>query len=110
MTATGSEDLEVFRAEVREFLDGYRDLDAFFGQGLRWPEVRSFFAAMGERGWLSLGWPEEHGGLGRGPDFEFALWDEVAYARAARNPLSAEILASSLARYALRLFWSSRER
>ena len=99
MTVAGGSDLEIFRAEVREFLDDYRDLDAFFGQGLRWPEVRAFFAAMGERGWLALGWPEEHGGLGRGPEFEFALWDEVAYSRAARNPLSSGIVARTLVRH-----------
>jgi alkylation response protein AidB-like acyl-CoA dehydrogenase len=54
---------------------------------------------MGERGWLALAWPESAGGLGRGPAAEFILWDEVAYARAARNPLSAGIVARSLVRY-----------
>ena len=90
---------EMFRAEVREFLEDYRDLDAFFVQGARWPQVKAFFEAMGERGWLALGWPEEFGGLGRSLRDEFVLWDEVAYARAARNPLASGIVARTLLRH-----------
>jgi len=90
---------EAFRAEVREFLEDYRDLDGFFGQGHKWQEVRALFSAMGERGWLSLTWPKRWGGLEKGPAYEYILWDEVAYARAARNPLSAGIVAKSILRY-----------
>ena len=56
---------ERFRAEVVEFLGDWRDLDAFFCQGHQWPRVRQLFHAMGERGWLSLGWPADAGGSGR---------------------------------------------
>jgi len=94
-----SKEEEDFRAEVRVFLEPWRDLDGFFGQGLKWKRVRELFCAMGERGWLSLSWPEALGGLGRGPAYEYILWDEVGYARAARNPLSAGIVARSLIRY-----------
>ena len=90
---------EAFRAEVREFLTPYRDLDGFFQQGHKWPAVRALFCAMGERGWLSLSWPRELGGLARGPVHEYILWDEVAYARAARNPLSAGIVARTIIRH-----------
>ena len=90
---------EAFRAEVVEFLADRRDLDAFFLQGHRWPEVRELFRAMGRRGWLSLGWPEAAGGAGAPLTFEYILWDEVAYARAARNPLASGIVAKTIARY-----------
>jgi alkylation response protein AidB-like acyl-CoA dehydrogenase len=90
---------ERFRAEVIEFLAEWRHLDGFFEQGQRWPEVRELFRAMGARGWLSLAWPESEGGLGRSLGFEYLLWDEVAYARAARNPLSAGIVARTLLRH-----------
>ncbi len=90
---------EAFRAEVREFLDDYRDLDGFFGQDQKWKEVKELFCAMGERGWLSLAWPREYAGLAMGPAYEYILWDEVGYARAARNPLSAGIVARSIIRY-----------
>lgn len=90
---------EAFRAEVVEFLADYRDLDAFFQQGHKWPQVREFFRAMGERGWLSLGWPREAGGAGAPPSREYILWDEVGYARAARNPLASGVVAKTIARY-----------
>ena len=94
-----SREEEDFRAEVVEFLAGYRDLDAFFCQGHQWERVRALFRAMGERGWLSLGWPSEAGGAGVPITYEYILWDEVAYARAARNPLASGIVAKTIARY-----------
>ena len=90
---------ERFRAEVREFLVDYRELEGFFGQDRKWSEVKAMFRAMGERGWLALAWPEAFGGLARGPAHEYILWDEVAYAYAARNPLSAGIVARTLIRH-----------
>ncbi|HVN40937.1 MAG TPA: acyl-CoA dehydrogenase family protein [Myxococcota bacterium] len=86
-----------FRDEVVAFLGDWRDLDAFFLQGHRWPRVRDFFRALGERGWLSLGWPGEPGA--RPIEFEYLLWDEIAYARAARNPLASGIVAKTIARH-----------
>ena len=99
MNPAFSPEEEAFRAEVRDFLADYRDLDAFFLQGHRWERVRAFFSAMAERGWLSLGWPVEAGGGGKPLSFEFILWDEVAYARAARNPLASGIVAKTIARH-----------
>jgi len=91
---------EAFRAEVVEFLEDHRDLDAFFLQGHRWPQVAAFFRELGRRGWLSLGWPAEAGAAARAPiSHEFILWDEIAYARAARNPLASGIVAKTIARY-----------
>ena len=98
MNATFSAEEERFRAEVVEFLGDYRDLDGFFLQGHKWPRVKALFRAMGERGWLSLGWPSGDGGAERPPSYEYLLWDEVAYARAARNPLSCGIVARTLIR------------
>ena len=94
-----SAEQEAFRAEVREFLSAYRELDGFFQQGHKWPAVKALFRAMGERGWLALSWPVELGGLGMGPVHEYILWDEVAYSRAARNPLSAGIVARTIIRH-----------
>ncbi len=90
---------EAFRAEVRSFLAPYRELGGFMQQGKRWPEVRAFFAAMAERNWLALSWPREAGGLAGSIAEEFLLWDEIAHARAARNPLSSGIVAKTLIRH-----------
>jgi alkylation response protein AidB-like acyl-CoA dehydrogenase len=90
---------EAFRREVRRFLENHRDLDGFFVQDSKWDAVKAFFQALGERGWLSLVWPEEVGGLGKSPIYEYILWDECAYARAARPPLSAGVVAKTLIRH-----------
>jgi len=87
-----------FQAEVREFLKKYKDLNGFYGQGHQWPQVRALFSAMAKKNWLALSWPTEYGGLGKGPVYEFILWNEVAYARAARNPLAAGIVAHTIIR------------
>jgi alkylation response protein AidB-like acyl-CoA dehydrogenase len=87
-----------FRDEVREFLVDWRDLDAYFVQGHRWERVKAFFRALGERGWLSLGWPREWGGLALPISYEYLLWDEVGHARAARNPLGPGIVAKTILR------------
>jgi alkylation response protein AidB-like acyl-CoA dehydrogenase len=94
-----SQEEERFRAEVRELLAGHRDLDGFFLQGHHWPAVKGLFQELGERGWLSLGWPRRWGGHERPATFEYLLWNEVAYARAARNPLSSGIVANTLLRH-----------
>jgi alkylation response protein AidB-like acyl-CoA dehydrogenase len=88
-----------FQAEVREFLSDYQALDGFYCQGHSWPQVRAMFAAMAERNWLALTWPKKFGGLGLGPVFEYILWDEVAYSRAARNPLGSGIVAKSIIKH-----------
>jgi len=92
-------EVEAFRREVGDFLADWRDLDAFFVQGAKWERVRALFRALGSRGWLSLGWPRSAGGAGRPLAFEYVLWDEMAWARAARPPLASGIVAKTLARH-----------
>jgi alkylation response protein AidB-like acyl-CoA dehydrogenase len=88
---------ESFRAEVRAFLVEYRprlDRRQFFrGRG---GATRDLYRALGERGWLSLTWPAQLGGSGLAESFEFILWDELAYARAARPDLGPGIVAKTL--------------
>ncbi|MCU1458746.1 MAG: pilus assembly protein CpaD [Actinomycetia bacterium] len=92
-----SADEEQFRSEVRALLEEYRDLDGFFDHGTdAATRVHPLYRALGDRGWLSLGWPREHGGQERSVVYEFILWDEMAYARAARPPLAAGVVAQSI--------------
>src|SRR5262249_26251375 len=90
-----TEEEERFRAEVRALLSGHTEAGYFF-QGTRWPAVRALFTEVGRRGGLGGVWAREGGGPGRGPSCEFILWDEMAYARAARPPLSAGIVAKTI--------------
>ena len=54
------------------------------------------YRALGERNWLAIAWPPEAGGLGKPPVYEFILWDEMAYARAARPPIGSGIVAKTI--------------
>ena len=107
MTVLDDAEARGFRKEVRAFLDDWQELDGYLAHGPRWAEVERFFRAVGEKGWLSLAWPHAEGGRAARALHEYILWDEVAYARAARNPLCT-IVARSLLRAgteAQRLAW-----
>ena len=93
-------EVEDFRREVVEFLGPYWDMGAFFAhEGEHDRRVRELYRELGERNWLALAWPPEVGGLGRPPMYEFVLWDEMAYARAARPPLGPGIVAKTIIGY-----------
>lgn len=97
MNLAFSPEEEAFRDEVRAFLGGYQALNGFFDREAdEGRAVDDLYRAMGARGWLSLAWPPEAGGMGRSPTYEFILWDEMAYARAARPPLGAGIVAKTI--------------
>lgn len=89
-----------FRDEVRAFLaaeaDAIAPLQFFRGRG---GATRALYRRLGERGWLSLTWPVEHGGRAAPIPYEFVLWDEMAYARAARPDLGPGIVAKCLIDY-----------
>jgi len=88
---------EEFRLEVVNFLRDYQGLDGFFHHEGSYDEgVRALYKALGERGWLSLAWPESAGGAAKSPVYEYLLWDEMAYARAARPPLGSGIVAKTI--------------
>jgi 3-oxocholest-4-en-26-oyl-CoA dehydrogenase alpha subunit len=89
-----------FRAEVRAYLEataGDRDPLQFFKE--RGDVTKRIYRDLGERGWLSQCWPAEHGGRGLSPVYEFLLWDELAYARAARVAMGPGVVAKTLIRY-----------
>ncbi|MER7007883.1 acyl-CoA dehydrogenase family protein [Dactylosporangium sp. NPDC000555] len=88
---------ERFRAEVRGLLRERPELvepnQFFHGRG---GNVRILYRALGARGWLSLAWPAEHGGAARSPAYEYILWDELAYARAARPDIAVGMVAKTI--------------
>jgi len=92
-----SEEEQAFRAEVQAFLAEHGDVQSFFfHEGPDDVNVRRLYRALGERNWLALAWPTAVGGLGRPPVYEFILWDEMAYARAARPPIGSGIVAKTI--------------
>jgi alkylation response protein AidB-like acyl-CoA dehydrogenase len=86
-----------FRAEVRAFLretaDQRSPLQVFADRG---GATARLYEQLGAKGWLSIAWPTVHGGSGMPLSFEFLLWDELAFARAARPPVGAGMIARSI--------------
>jgi len=83
---------EAFADEVRAFLRAHPPerfpedgTDAGYGSGAH---SRAFTRALGERGWLSMGWPREHGGQARPMSYLLILLEELAAAGAPFGPLS----------------------
>lgn len=83
---------QAFAEEVRAFLrthppEGFAPdgTDAGYGSGAH---SRDFTRALGERGWLSMGWPREHGGQARPMADLLILLEELAAAGAPFGPLS----------------------
>jgi alkylation response protein AidB-like acyl-CoA dehydrogenase len=82
---------ESFRTEVRTFLKselpsdwGEASATAHFGEGEedRWEFLRDFQRKLSRRGWLTLGWPREHGGQAAGVMQQVIYNEEMAYHRA----------------------------
>jgi 3-oxocholest-4-en-26-oyl-CoA dehydrogenase alpha subunit len=65
----------LFTPELRKALDEQWDQ-------LGGPAFREAMGRMGKDGWLTIGWPKEYGGQGKGPVEQFIFWDETYRARA----------------------------
>ena len=83
-----TDDQEEFRREIRAFLvqqlgeewSGI-DPDSYFTDE-NWPLIRGLTGKLADKGWLTLGWPEQYGGQGR-PHLDQMLYnEETAYFRA----------------------------
>ena len=95
MADFGSEDLQAFRAEARDWLaahfpeplkrDPAAQLAAAMG-GQEGPDARAWREAMGGRGWGTPTWPAEYGGGGLSRAQARVLTEEMS-AIGARNPI-----------------------
>jgi len=81
-----------FRDDVRRFLADHPPsqfpvdgMDAGYGSGAH---SRAFLKALGERGWISMCWPETHGGRARPMFWKLVVFEELALAGAAFGPLA----------------------
>ncbi len=79
-----SPEQRVFAEEVEQFLDEHDDPEVFdltrenMAQIVDTPKRRAFMRAVGERGWLGLTWPKEHGGSEGEGVYEFLLNEALA--------------------------------
>ena len=87
-----SEEDEAFRGEVVQFLEtelppGWADMsegpaEEGAANDERWAFTRAFQRSLAARGWLTLGWPTEHGGAGAGPVRQAMFNEAMAHYRA----------------------------
>lgn len=79
-----SPEQQAFIKEVEAFLDANDDPDIFdvtrenMAQIVDTPKRRAFMAKLGEKGWLGLTWPEEHGGSDGEGVYEYLLNERLA--------------------------------
>jgi alkylation response protein AidB-like acyl-CoA dehydrogenase len=82
---------EAFRSEIREFLQAELPADWSRGSGSgnlgeggddSWTFLRSFQKKLSQKGWLTLGWPVEHGGQAAGVMQQVIYNEEMSYHRA----------------------------
>lgn len=82
---------ERMRAEVREFLDGWRgDRDERHAATIFGGFNPEFSEALGARGWIGMGFPKQYGGGGYGLVERYVVLEELLGARA---PITAHAVA-----------------
>src|SRR3954463_2128556 len=79
-----SPEQQAFAEQVEVFLDENDDPDVFdvtrenMAQIVDTPKRRAFMKSLGERGWLGMTWPKEHGGSEGEGVYEFILNEALA--------------------------------
>jgi len=100
-----SEDQLRFLAEVEAFLDEHHDPDVMdptrenMAQICDTPERRAFMAAIGEKGWLGMTWPREHGGAEGDGVYEYLLNEALARRGAPQIGKGVGIIGKTLIRH-----------
>jgi alkylation response protein AidB-like acyl-CoA dehydrogenase len=82
----------LFTPELRRALDEQWDQ-------LGGPAFREAMGRMGKDGWLTLGWPKEYGGQGKGAVEQFIFWDETYRARAPLPLITVNTVGPTLIQY-----------
>jgi alkylation response protein AidB-like acyl-CoA dehydrogenase len=78
-----SAEQEAFRAEVRDFISQNWEppdsVEIELPEGDALDRVRAFSRRLAEKGWLTLAWPREYGGLGADHITQLVFKEEAAY-------------------------------
>jgi hypothetical protein len=84
---------DVFRAEVRAFLEQHLD-DEVIEHAHRTGTMhnKDFYRALGEQGWIAAAWPAEYGGQERDPYEMTALRDELRLAGAPTDGMGLSLI------------------
>jgi alkylation response protein AidB-like acyl-CoA dehydrogenase len=84
---------DVFRAEVRAFLEQHLDAEVI-EQAHRTGTMhnKDFYRALGDQGWIAAAWPPEYGGQERDPYEMTALRDELRLAGAPTDGMGLSLI------------------
>jgi alkylation response protein AidB-like acyl-CoA dehydrogenase len=92
-----------FRDEIEEFIHEWRtpELSAEMRarEGAPGPLISKYFEALQEKGWMRMCWPEDMGGEGRDPLFQFILVETMEYWRMPYGNLTFTSVAPSIAQH-----------
>jgi len=98
-----SEDALAFEAEVRNFLDEEwtPDLRAKIGDPATdtMTEERAFRKLLAQRGWLTMSWPREWGGLDKSVEEQYLFWEAMNYVGAPQATVATQQVAPTLMRF-----------
>ncbi len=76
---------EAFREEVRSFLKAELTGAPFGDRRQNWDYYQGFLRKLAAKGWLTMAWPKEWGGMGASHMMQLVFNEEVARARRARH-------------------------
>ena len=92
-----------FEAEVKQFLDAEwtDDLRAKIGDPATdtMAEERAFRRLLAERGWLTMSWPKEWGGLDKSVEEQYLFWEAMNYVSAPQATVATQQVAPTLMRF-----------
>jgi 3-oxocholest-4-en-26-oyl-CoA dehydrogenase alpha subunit len=100
-----SEDQQRFLEEVERFLDDNADPAVMdptrenMAQIVDTPERRAFMAKLGDKGWLGMTWPKEHGGQEGDGVYEYVLNEALARRGAPQIGKGVGIIGKTLIRH-----------
>ena len=91
------DDILAFQKELRTFCEEFStDLRAAEDQAGRDLVFKKVHGEMERRGWLRIAWPEEYGGGGKSPFYQFVMVQEFSYAGIPYGGLSVGSIAPAL--------------
>lgn len=95
---------EEFRKEIQEFLkkelpEGWGGLEESVQEADGWTNYKAFMKKLGEKGWLTMSWPKEYGGMAATPMEQLVFMEEMSYNRAPAMSIATTWVGPTILRY-----------
>ncbi|MBI3744817.1 MAG: acyl-CoA dehydrogenase family protein [Chloroflexi bacterium] len=90
MRFTLTPELQAWQKEVGDWVEKELPKDIEGGEDAynddNWPKTREFRKKLGKRGWVGIGWPKEHGGMGASVMEQVVFNETMVYHHAPLDP------------------------